>query len=50
MHFIETTLSRLPDKNKLDIIKKQNPQIKLRVFNIDEDNLIREYWSKFQKV
>jgi len=34
----------------MNIIKKLNPQVKLRVFNIEEDNLIREYWSKFQKV
>eukprot|EP00102_Acyrthosiphon_pisum_P012137 XP_008181167.1 PREDICTED: uncharacterized protein LOC100159129 [Acyrthosiphon pisum] len=33
----------------MDIIKKHNPLIKLRVFNKDEDNMIREYWSKFQK-
>lgn len=50
IHFIETTLSRLPNKSKMDIIKKHNPLIKLRVFNKDEDNMIREYWSKFQKV
>ncbi|XP_008181167.2 putative uncharacterized protein DDB_G0282133 [Acyrthosiphon pisum] len=49
IHFIETTLCRLPNKSKMDIIKKHNPLIKLRVFNKDEDNMIREYWSKFQK-
>ncbi|KAL5234936.1 hypothetical protein ACI65C_002346 [Semiaphis heraclei] len=49
IHFMETTLSRLPNKNKMDIIKKKNPLIKLRIFNKDEDNMIREYWSKFQK-
>ncbi|XP_060878362.1 MATH and LRR domain-containing protein PFE0570w-like [Metopolophium dirhodum] len=49
IHFIETTLSRLPNKSKMDIIKKHNPLIKLRVFNKDEDNIIREYWSRFQK-
>lgn len=50
IHFIETSLSRLPTKREMDIIKKHNPLIKLRVFNKDEDNIIREYWSKFQKV
>ncbi|XP_022169602.1 protein PFF0380w-like [Myzus persicae] len=49
IHFMETTLSRLPNKLKMDIIKKHNPLIKLRVFNEDEDRMIREYWSKFQK-
>jgi len=34
----------------MNIIKKLNPQVKLRVFNSEEDNMIREYWSKFQKV
>jgi len=47
---METTLCRLPNKNKMDIIKEKNPLIKLRIFNKDEDNMIREYWSKFQKV
>lgn len=50
IHFIETNLGRPPSKEKMNIIKKLNPQVKLRVFNIEEDNLIREYWSKFQKV
>ncbi|XP_026811205.1 LOW QUALITY PROTEIN: GATA zinc finger domain-containing protein 14-like, partial [Rhopalosiphum maidis] len=49
LHFIETTLSRSPCKEKMNIIKKLNPQVKLRVFNSEEDNKIREYWSKFQK-
>ncbi|XP_060836629.1 protein PFF0380w-like [Rhopalosiphum padi] len=49
LHFIETTLSRPPCKEKMNIIKKLNPQVKLRVFNSEEDNMIREYWSKFQK-
>ncbi|XP_015372907.1 PREDICTED: uncharacterized protein LOC107168120 [Diuraphis noxia] len=49
IHFLETTLCRLPNKHKMDIIKKQNPLIKLGVFNKDEDNMIQEYWSKFQK-
>ncbi|CAH1710768.1 unnamed protein product [Aphis gossypii] len=49
IHFIETNLGRPPSKEKMNIIKKLNPQVKLRVFNIEEDNLIREYWSKFQK-
>lgn len=50
IHFIETALGRPPSKEKMNIIKKLNPHVKLRVFNIEEDNLIREYWSKFQKV
>lgn len=50
IHFIETRLCKHPSKEKMNIIKKLNPQVKLRVFNIEEDNLIREYWSKFQKV
>ncbi|XP_025203867.1 uncharacterized protein LOC112600780, partial [Melanaphis sacchari] len=49
IHFIETSLSRPPNKEKINIIKKLNPQVKIRVFNADEDDMIRKYWSKFQK-
>jgi len=34
----------------MDVIKKYNPLVKLRKFNEDEDKMLLEYWSKFQKV
>ncbi|VVC32566.1 Hypothetical protein CINCED_3A025486 [Cinara cedri] len=49
LHYVETKLSRQPKKEELDKIRKQFPLLKLGVFNKDEDNIIREYWSKFQQ-
>lgn len=50
IHYVETALSRQPNKSEMDIIKKLNPFVKFGVFNEDEDNIIRKYWTKFQQV
>lgn len=31
-------------------IKNNYPSIRLGIFTKDEDNIIQEYWSKFQQV
>lgn len=50
LHHIETKLSRQPTKEKMIEIKNNYPSIRLGVFTKDEDNIIQEYWSKFQRV
>lgn len=50
MHYVETKLSRQPNKNTLQNIKEIYPLIKLGAFNKDEDDIIRKYWYKFKQV
>lgn len=47
---MENQLSKPPDKEIMNKIKELNPLVKVGVFNEEEDDLIRKYWSKFQKV
>lgn len=50
IHYVETALSRQPNKLEMAKIQKLNPFVKLGVFNKEEDNIIRKYWSNFQQV
>lgn len=47
---METQLSKQPSKNKMHEFKQLNPSLKSGVFTEEEDNLILQYWHKFQQV
>lgn len=47
---METQLSKQPSKTKMCEFKQLNPSLRLGVFTKEEDNLILQYWHKFQQV
>lgn len=47
---METQLSKQPSKTKMCAFKQLNPLLRLGVFTKEEDNLILQYWHKFQQV